>query len=346
MANKKFSDFLNGNEVQIGDQVVGLRDGLNYRFNFPGLGIQDGNGNYMLQYASVGAAAVNYPKTLNSNTGSAVVYTAGGTDSNISVSIQPVGTSPLILDGFLWPTSDGTNGQFMYTNGAHQLGFTSASYPIAPGAAGTVLYSTGSNWVPSTFTIANTFSINTILYASGANTVTGLATTNSAVMTTSSVGVPGWSASMTNGQLLIGSTGNAPALATLTAGAGVTISNSAGGVTITADGGGFSWTTVSGTSQSMVAANGYFANNAGLVTLTLPASAALGDTVRVQGQGAGLFKIAQNAGQTIYGAGSSTTAGVGGSLTALAQYNSIEIACMTPSSAWVILSLQGGYTIV
>ena len=33
MADKKFSQFLNGNEVQSGDQVVGLRSGTNYRFS-------------------------------------------------------------------------------------------------------------------------------------------------------------------------------------------------------------------------------------------------------------------------------------------------------------------------
>jgi hypothetical protein len=43
----------------------------------------------------------------------------------------------------------------------------------------------------------------------------------------------------TNGQLLIGSTGVDPVLATLTAGSGISISNAAGAVTITNTGGGF-----------------------------------------------------------------------------------------------------------
>ena len=46
--------------------------------------------------------------------------------------------------------------------------------------------------------------------------------------------------------------------------------------------------------------NGYIANNAGLVTLTLPDTAALGDEVLVQGKGAGGWLIAQNASETIY----------------------------------------------
>lgn len=43
----------------------------------------------------------------------------------------------------------------------------------------------------------------------------------------------------TDGQLLIGSTGNDPVLATLTAGSGISITNAAGAVTITNTGGGF-----------------------------------------------------------------------------------------------------------
>ena len=46
----------------------------------------------------------------------------------------------------------------------------------------------------------------------------------------------------TNGQLLIGSTGVDPVLATLTAGSGISISNAAGAVTITNTGGGFTAT--------------------------------------------------------------------------------------------------------
>ena len=49
MANKKFSEFINGSEVQDTDQVVGLRSGTNYRFDFPGAGVKDVNGNYMFQ---------------------------------------------------------------------------------------------------------------------------------------------------------------------------------------------------------------------------------------------------------------------------------------------------------
>lgn len=51
---------------------------------------------------------------------------------------------------------------------------------------------------------------------------------------------------MTNGQLLIGSTGNAPVASTLTAGTGVTITNSTGGITIAAAGSGGTITALTG----------------------------------------------------------------------------------------------------
>lgn len=154
-----------------------------------------------------------------------------------------------------------------------------------------------------------------------------------------------WSG-MTNGQLPIGNTGVGPVAATLTAGPGISISNAAGSITISGGGGGYSWTEVTGVSQNMDVNNGYVANNAGLVTLTLPATANIGDSVIVQGKGAGLFKIAQNAGQTIHFGSSDTTTGAGGSLTATNRYDSIELLCITTNTDWAVLTgPQGTFTV-
>jgi hypothetical protein len=59
------------------------------------------------------------------------------------------------------------------------------------------------------------------------------------------------------------------------------------------------WIHVTGTSQQAAANGGYVANNASMVTITLPPSTSLsvGDVIRVSGVGAGGWKIAQNAGQ-------------------------------------------------
>jgi hypothetical protein len=150
----------------------------------------------------------------------------------------------------------------------------------------------------------------------------------------------------TNGQIPIGSTGADPVLATLTAGTGVSISNSTGSITINSTGGGVSWTVVSGTSASMAVNNGYISNNAGLVTLTLPASAAVGDMVRVTGKGAGGWLIAQNAGQTIYFGSAATTTGAMGSLASTNLHDSVELLCMTANNDFIVLSSIGNITYV
>lgn len=153
--------------------------------------------------------------------------------------------------------------------------------------------------------------------------------------------------SYTDGQLLIGNTtGNTLAKGTLTAGAGISIVNASGSITISNSAGGFSWTEVTGTSQAMAIENGYVANNAGLVTLTLPATAAVGEAMQIIGKGAGKFKVAQNAGQTVHITSSSTTTGAGGSLTAIEQYASLEIICITANTDFVISDSMGNFTIV
>ena len=59
------------------------------------------------------------------------------------------------------------------------------------------------------------------------------------------------------------------------------------------------WQVISGTSQQAESNKGYVANDPAQVTITLPAAPAVGDIVAVSGAGAGGWKIAQNAGQSI-----------------------------------------------
>lgn len=184
-------------------------------------------------------------------------------------------------------------------------------------------------------------------YAASGNKLSALTTANSAVLVTGSTGVPVWSSTLTNGQIVIGSTGATPTAATLTEGSGIAIANSAGAITISVTGSGYDWNEVTGTSQAMAVDNGYIANNVALVTLTLPSVATVGDSVILQGKGTGLFKIAQNAGQTIHYGNTSTTTGTGGYLQAVNQYNSVELLCITANTDWaVITGTQGAFTVV
>lgn len=76
-------------------------------------------------------------------------------------------------------------------------------------------------------------------------------------------------------------------------------------------GSGLVWSVVTGTTQQAAVNNGYIAaNDQARVTITLPASAAAGDIVRIAGAGAGGWRVAQNAGQTINGGPLGVEAGV------------------------------------
>ncbi|QZA59474.1 hypothetical protein [Candidatus Rhabdochlamydia porcellionis] len=182
----------------------------------------------------------------------------------------------------------------------------------------------------------------------------------------------------TNGQLLIGATGAAPAFATLTlsggltqtpgansltltappitiTGNGVTVTGSpvslGGAVTLTVAAGGTPWINVTGTTQTISTNTGYIADNAAQVVFTLPATAALGDTFYITGKGsAGTagWQLKQNASQQIFFGSSSTTAGTGGSLTSTNQLDSIRAVCVVAgaSTIWNIINSVGNITVV
>lgn len=103
---------------------------------------------------------------------------------------------------------------------------------------------------------------------------------------------------------------------------------------------------VTDTTQSMSVNTEYIANNANLVTFTLPANALQGDVFRIIGKGAGGWKVEQNAGQTIYFGNQTTTTGTGGSLASTHQRDVVEIKCITENTGFQVLNSQGNITIV
>ena len=152
-----------------------------------------------------------------------------------------------------------------------------------------------------------------------------------------------------NGQLIIGSTSANSVAATLTAGTNISVTNGAGSISIAAINSLGPTNDVAASPQTLAVNNRYVTDNGGtLVTYLLPATAALGDTIEVLGKSSGLFKITQNASQQINAILQSTTAGTGGSLQAVEQYNWIRISCITAgtSTIWLVTGITGDFTII
>jgi hypothetical protein len=113
----------------------------------------------------------------------------------------------------------------------------------------------------------------------------------------------------------------------------------------------FTWNEITATSANLVANNGYIADNASLVTLTLPTTADQGTIIRITGLGAGGWRIAQNVGQQIHYLNLSSTAGTSGRIdTEITNTSSaraaIELLCVVANTTWTTLSSTGTVDIV
>lgn len=229
-----------------------------------------------------------------------------------------------------------SNGGIVYSN-ATQMQILSGT------ATANQIILSGSNAAPtwSTATFASTYAASGLLYSNGANNVVGLATANSASLVTTNAGVPVWSASMTNGQVIVGSTGATPVAATLTAGPGISITNGAGSITVTNTEIGTAWTVVVA-NQTLAAGQSYAANSAGQLTFTLPAAAAVGDTYQILSVNTGGFVTAQGAGQQIVMGNISDTLGAAGTVTSASTSGDwIEIVCIIANLKFYANEKQG-----
>jgi len=151
----------------------------------------------------------------------------------------------------------------------------------------------------------------------------------------------------TDGQIPIGSSAANPVLSTIASGVGIAVTNAAGSITISGTGGGLDWA-VTTVNASLVVNNGYIANKAGLLTMTLPATAVVGDKLQITGINTAVgWRIAQNANQQIHFGASSTAAGVGGYVEATAIRDSAEMVCVVAgaSTHWNIIASVGNFTI-
>ena len=93
-----------------------------------------------------------------------------------------------------------------------------------------------------------------------------------------------------------------------------------------ATGPGVTWVHVTGSSVQASANTGYLADNTAQVTVTLPSNPVLGDLVQISGVGAGGWRLAQNAGQSV-AAGTLRGGIVADAWTARVELRRGELAC-------------------
>lgn len=287
--------------------------------------------------------------TINGDSGSVTPTSGAVTISGGTTGLTTSGSSSTLnLVGTLNLSHGGTNSSLTANNGGIFYSTASAAAILSGTATANQVLLSGSSTTPawSTATYPATTTINQILYSSSANTIGGLATANSAVLTTNSSGVPAFSGTMTNGQLIIGSTGATPTAATLSQGTGISITNGAASITIASNGAN-PWVDETGSNVTMATNTGYTSDDgASLVTFTLPTTSAIGDWIEINGKGSGGWSIAQATGQQIHFGSSTTTSGATGSLSSTNQYDCVRLRCITANTIWVVASVQGILTVV
>lgn len=113
----------------------------------------------------------------------------------------------------------------------------------------------------------------------------------------------------------------------------------------TVTGGGLTWSVVT-VNANLAVDTGTIANKGTLLTMTLPTTSAVGSIIQLVGINAGLWRIAQNSGQTIYFGNKVTTTGASGYLESTLARDSVELVCVVANTDWNVISSVGSITYV
>jgi hypothetical protein len=148
----------------------------------------------------------------------------------------------------------------------------------------------------------------------------------------------------TNGQVLVGSTGADPVFATLTGTGGITFTLGAGTLAINSTAGGVNWTIITA-DQTAAINTSYICNKAGLLTLTMPSTAAVGSVIGVMNMNtaAGISILSANPGQLSIGT-SLATANTG-HLDSIALGDALFLVCTVANTTWRAYAVQGNWTV-
>lgn len=124
----------------------------------------------------------------------------------------------------------------------------------------------------------------------------------------------------------------------------VTVNSSTGQLGVTT-GSFMTWQDISA-NQALVSNHGYVCTGGAALSLSLPATSALGDIIEVSLDGSTSWTITQGVGQQIRFGSSQTTSGAGGSLASTAQGDTIRMVCSVANTRWNVLSSIGNLTVV
>lgn len=186
--------------------------------------------------------------------------------------------------------------------------------------------------------------INAALPIAVANGGTGVETlTENGILLGNGTDPVSASAELADGQLLIGSTGNPPVAALLTAGAGINISVDPGEIVVSsaAD----TWEVVT-SDEAMTVNTNYITNDTSLVTLTLPTTIPVGSSFEVTGINEGGWRVAQGADQQIHFGTVSSTVGATGYVESTEDRDSIKLVCVVENLEFNVLSAVGNIDVV
>ncbi len=118
----------------------------------------------------------------------------GGLNANLTASNGGIFYSTSSAGAVLAGTA--TAHQMLLSGASGAPIWSTATMPLTAGASNTILKSDGTNFVSSTSTYSDSYTTSNLLYASGSNAVSGLATANNGTLVTNGSGVPSISATL------------------------------------------------------------------------------------------------------------------------------------------------------
>ncbi len=291
--------------------------------------------------------------------GSSTITKVGPTATAGQVFQSAGSSSDPLFSTATYPSVATSAGTILRADGTNWLA-TTATYPNTT-TINQLLYSTSANAIGGLAT-ANKGVLTT--GATGVPVITALSTDGQVIIGSTS-GVPA-AATLTQGTgITITNASNSITIAangavvgqTITGDSGGALSPTAGnwnilgGTNCSTSGSGSTltinavqdWTEVSGTSVSAAVNNSYILNNAGLVTVNLPGTYAVGDEIRLLGKGAGLYVADAPAGDTIHFGGQDSSSG--GTVTATQRYSALHLVATVANAEWTVFNSVGNFTV-